>query len=86
MVRALVLKSIPEGPAHRPLRQAAQDWFAEHPREAVIVGGAIAGAVLGMMVAGVGLAIAGAARGGGRCPPTSRGQTAPSRTRRCCTR
>ena len=68
VVRSLVLDSIPEGPAKR-LRKTIDDhwsdWF-EQNRTAAIVGGAVLGGILGMVVAGATLAVAGAGRARGR--------------------
>jgi hypothetical protein len=64
VVRSLVLDSIPEGPAKR-LRQKIDDhwsdWFDQN-RTAAIVGGAVLGGLLGVIVAGATLAVAGAGR------------------------
>lgn len=56
-VRALVLQSIPPGPAGKGLRAAASEWFNAHPKE-TIIGGAIVGGVLGILVAGAAVALA----------------------------
>jgi hypothetical protein len=57
VVRSLVLRSIPAGPAQQSLRETARTWF-EKNRGAAMVGGAIVGGVLGLLVASAGLAIA----------------------------
>lgn len=70
VVRSLVLDSIPDGPAKR-LRQTVDehwsDWF-EKNKTAAIVGGAVLGGLVGVIVAGATIAFAGAgrARGGHR--------------------
>lgn len=69
VVRSLVLESIPEGPANR-LRKTIDDhwsdWFDKN-RTAAIVGGAVLGGLLGVVLAGATLAVAGASRArGGR--------------------
>merc|ERR1719453_1867333 len=69
VVRSLVLESIPEGPANR-LRKKIDDhwsdWF-DNNRTAAIVGGAVLGGLLGVVLAGATLAVAGASRArGGR--------------------
>lgn len=56
-VRSLVLDSIPDGPAKEPLRKTTMEWFEEN-RGAAIVGGAIIGGVLGVLVAGATVALA----------------------------
>ena len=64
-VRALVLESIPAGPAQQSLRHAAADWFDDH--KGALIGGAILGGAIGVLVAGAAVAIAGAAaKGRGR--------------------
>jgi len=61
VVKALVLDSIPPGPAQRSLRTAAGEWF-EQNRGAALVGGAIVGGLVGVVVAGAAIALS--ARGG----------------------
>jgi len=61
-VRALVLQSIPPGPANRGLRQTALDW-AEENRTSALVGGALLGGLAGMLAATAVVAIASSRRG-----------------------
>jgi len=61
-VRQLVLGSIPKGPGERALKTTVFDWFESH-KGATLVGGAIVGGVIGVLIASTALAIAGS-RGG----------------------
>lgn len=65
VVKALVLESIPPGPAQRSLRTAAGEWF-EQNRGAALVGGAIIGGLVGVAVAGAAIALSSARGGRGR--------------------
>lgn len=60
-VRALVLESIPAGPAQGPLRRLSLEWF-EANRGTAIVGGMIVGGVVGVVLAGAAVAVAAARR------------------------
>lgn len=57
VVRGIVLEHLPPGRAGHGLRAAALDWFEEH-KGAALVGGAIAGGLIGVLVAGAAVAIA----------------------------
>ena len=61
LVRSLVLESIPAGPAQQPLRTAVLDWANKHKGQALI-GGAIVGGVLGVLVTGAAIAVASSVR------------------------
>lgn len=63
VVRSLVLESIPDGPAQKPLRGAARDYFEKNPGAAVL-GGAIVGGIIGVLAASAAVALAGGNRGG----------------------
>jgi len=62
-VRALVLDSLPPGPAGKGLREAALDWFENH-KTAAIFGGAIVGGLIGVLAASAAVAVASAATRG----------------------
>ena len=59
-LRELVLSSL-HGRTIAPLRRAAMDWASEH-RGAALVGGALLGGAIGLVVAGAAIAIAGRGR------------------------
>ena len=63
-VRALVLQSLPPGPASRGLRTTALEWF-DNNKTSALVGGAIIGGVVGVLAASAVVALASARGGGG---------------------
>lgn len=62
-VRALILGAMPPGRAGRGLRAAALGWF-ERNKDVAIVGGAVVGGVLGVLLASAAVAVASAAARG----------------------
>lgn len=57
VVRALVMDSLPAGPAGKGLRSTALEWFEAHKVPA-LVGGAILGGVVGVLFASAAVALA----------------------------
>jgi len=63
-VRALVRRSVPDGPAQEPLRIAALKWIEAHPGTAIGIGLAVS--ALTTVVAGLAIAAVATPRGGRR--------------------
>lgn len=61
-MRALVLESIPAGPAHGRVRTLSLEWF-EKNRGSALVGGLVVGGVVGVVLAGAAVALASARKG-----------------------